>query len=110
MRPIGPVLVGGPEAGRVRGERLVGDHEPAVPVDAELELGVGQDDPALECALRGEAVQLEGESLGWDKTYPGPELPADVVDGTRARYVDAFERLTGIEFARYLADPEVVLA
>jgi phosphoribosylaminoimidazole-succinocarboxamide synthase len=50
------------------------------------------------------------ESLGWDKTYPGPELPADVVDGTRARYVDAFERLTGIEFARYLADPEVVLA
>jgi phosphoribosylaminoimidazole-succinocarboxamide synthase len=49
------------------------------------------------------------ESLGWDKTYPGPELPADVVDGTRARYVDAFERLTGIEFARYLADPDVVL-
>jgi phosphoribosylaminoimidazole-succinocarboxamide synthase len=49
------------------------------------------------------------ESLGWDKTYPGPELPADVVDGTRARYVDAFERLTGIEFARYLADPGVVL-
>jgi phosphoribosylaminoimidazole-succinocarboxamide synthase len=49
------------------------------------------------------------ETLGWDKTYPGPELPADVVDGTRARYVDAFERLTGIEFARYLADPDVVL-
>jgi phosphoribosylaminoimidazole-succinocarboxamide synthase len=49
------------------------------------------------------------ESLGWDKTYPGPELPADVVDGTRARYVDAFERLTGIEFARYLADPGVVV-
>jgi phosphoribosylaminoimidazole-succinocarboxamide synthase len=49
------------------------------------------------------------ESLGWDKTYPGPELPADVVDGTRARYVDAFERLTGIEFADYLAEPGVVL-
>jgi phosphoribosylaminoimidazole-succinocarboxamide synthase len=49
------------------------------------------------------------ESLGWDKTYPGPELPADVVEGTRARYVDAFERLTGIDFAEYLADPEVVL-
>jgi phosphoribosylaminoimidazole-succinocarboxamide synthase len=49
------------------------------------------------------------ESLGWDKTYPGPELPAHVVDGTRARYVDAFERLTGIEFARYVADPDVVL-
>jgi phosphoribosylaminoimidazole-succinocarboxamide synthase len=50
------------------------------------------------------------ESLGWDKTSPGPELPEDVVAGTRARYVEAFERLTGIEFDAYLADPEVVLA
>jgi phosphoribosylaminoimidazole-succinocarboxamide synthase len=49
------------------------------------------------------------EPLGWDKTYPGPELPPDVVEGTRARYVEAFERLTGIPFERYLADPEVVL-
>ena len=50
------------------------------------------------------------ESLGWDKTAPGPDLPADVVAGTRARYVEAFEHLTGLEFNRYLADPEVVLA
>ena len=49
------------------------------------------------------------ESLGWDKTYPGPELPDDVVAGTRARYVEAFERLTGIEFDAYLTDPGVVL-
>ena len=50
------------------------------------------------------------ESLGWDKTPPGPELPGDVVAGTRARYVDAFERLTGIPFADYVADRNVVLA
>jgi len=49
------------------------------------------------------------ESLGWDKTAPGPELPDDVVAGTRARYIDAFERLTGIAFTDYLADPTVVL-
>jgi phosphoribosylaminoimidazole-succinocarboxamide synthase len=49
------------------------------------------------------------ESLGWDKNYPGPELPDDVVSGTRARYVDAFERLSEIPFDRYLADPESVL-
>ena len=49
------------------------------------------------------------ETLGWDKTYPGPELPADIVAGTRARYVDAFERITEIAFDDYLADPEVVL-
>jgi phosphoribosylaminoimidazole-succinocarboxamide synthase len=49
------------------------------------------------------------ESLGWGKTAPGPELPAEVVTGTRARYVEAFERLTGCAFDDYVADPEVVL-
>jgi phosphoribosylaminoimidazole-succinocarboxamide synthase len=49
------------------------------------------------------------ESLGWDKTPPGPELPDEVVLGTRARYAEAFERLTGIAFDSYMADPEVVL-
>jgi len=49
------------------------------------------------------------EALGWDKTDPGPELPAEVVAGTRARYVEAFERLTGISFDDYLADPQVVV-
>jgi len=49
------------------------------------------------------------ESLGWDKTAPGPELPDDVVAGTRARYVDAFERLTGLPFEDYVNDPGTVL-
>ncbi len=49
------------------------------------------------------------ESTGWDKAYPGPELPAEVVATTRARYVEAFERLTEIPFADYVANPEVVL-
>jgi phosphoribosylaminoimidazole-succinocarboxamide synthase len=50
------------------------------------------------------------EQTGWDKTPPGPELPEDVVTGTRARYVEAFELLTGVRFDRYLETPEVVLA
>ncbi len=54
-------------------------------------------------------VRDYGESLGWDKTYPGPEVPAAIAAGTRARYVEAFERLTEIEFDRYLSDPKVVL-
>jgi phosphoribosylaminoimidazole-succinocarboxamide synthase len=49
------------------------------------------------------------ESLGWDKTAPGPEIPAAVVAGTRARYVEAFELLTELAFDDYLADPQVVL-
>ena len=39
---------------------------------------------------------------GWDKTPPGPELPADVVERTRAKYVEAFELLTGSSFDDYL--------
>jgi phosphoribosylaminoimidazole-succinocarboxamide synthase len=49
------------------------------------------------------------EQTGWDKTDPGPELPQEVVDGTRARYVEAFELLTGIPFACYLDRPQAVL-
>ncbi len=49
------------------------------------------------------------ESTGWDKTYPGPELPDDVVARTRAKYAEAFERLTGLAFQDYLDDPAVVL-
>jgi phosphoribosylaminoimidazole-succinocarboxamide synthase len=33
--------------------------------------------------------------IGWDKTPPAPHLPDDVITGTRARYVEAYERLTG---------------
>jgi phosphoribosylaminoimidazole-succinocarboxamide synthase len=44
------------------------------------------------------------ETLDWGKTYPGPELPAEVVDGTRQRYVEAFERITGGSFDKYLAE------
>jgi phosphoribosylaminoimidazole-succinocarboxamide synthase len=39
------------------------------------------------------------ERSGWNKTPPAPELPPDVVAGTRARYVEAFEKLTGAPFA-----------
>jgi len=49
------------------------------------------------------------EKTGWKKTYPGPELTQEVVTGTRARYIEAFERLTGIPFTRYLDNPQVVL-
>ncbi|MGH3000877.1 MAG: phosphoribosylaminoimidazolesuccinocarboxamide synthase [Gaiellaceae bacterium] len=49
------------------------------------------------------------ETTGWDKTYPGPEIPADIVQATRAKYVEAFERLTTIPFQAYIDDPAVVL-
>lgn len=38
----------------------------------------------------------------WDRTAPGPELPLEVVEGTRQRYLEAFERITGCRFDDYL--------
>jgi phosphoribosylaminoimidazole-succinocarboxamide synthase len=35
---------------------------------------------------------------GWDKTPPGPEIPPGVVEATRARYIEVYERLTGERF------------
>jgi phosphoribosylaminoimidazole-succinocarboxamide synthase len=44
------------------------------------------------------------EAQPWDKTAPGPELPEVIVEGTRERYVAAFERITGASFDRYLRE------
>jgi phosphoribosylaminoimidazole-succinocarboxamide synthase len=47
------------------------------------------------------------EAQPWDKTPPGPELPAEVVAGTRRRYVESFERITGGSFDDYLASDRI---
>ena len=38
------------------------------------------------------------ESLDWDKTPPAPRLPKEVIEKTRAKYIEAYERLTGKKF------------
>jgi phosphoribosylaminoimidazole-succinocarboxamide synthase len=83
-------------------EALTPDSSRFWPAD-EYEPGRGQ--PSFD----KQYVRDYCEALGWDKTYPGPELPEEVAAGTRARYVEAFELLTGISFDDYLADPGVVL-
>ena len=40
---------------------------------------------------------------GWDKKPPAPAIPDDVVAGTRARYVEAYEKITGRSFDAWLA-------
>jgi phosphoribosylaminoimidazole-succinocarboxamide synthase len=37
---------------------------------------------------------------GWDRRPPGPEIPPDVVDATRARYLEVYERVTGAPWPR----------
>jgi phosphoribosylaminoimidazole-succinocarboxamide synthase len=40
---------------------------------------------------------------GWDRSGPLPPMPPDVIERTHAKYVEAYERLTGRSFAAYLA-------
>ncbi len=93
------------EAGRLvlGDEALTPDSSRFWPAD---EYAPGRSQPSFD----KQYVRDYCEELGWDKTAPGPELPDEIVAGTRARYVEAFERLTEIRFDDYLADPSVVLA
>jgi phosphoribosylaminoimidazole-succinocarboxamide synthase len=36
------------------------------------------------------------ETLDWDKTPPAPELPTEIVQKTKAKYEEAYNRLTGL--------------
>lgn len=54
----------------------------------------GRDQPSFD----KQYVRNYLETLTWNKTPPGPELPAEVVQGTMARYLEAYERLTGQKF------------
>jgi phosphoribosylaminoimidazole-succinocarboxamide synthase len=93
----------GPDGALTLGdEALTPDSSRFWPAD-EYEPGQGQ--PSFD----KQYVRDYCESRGWDKSPPGPELPDQVVAGTRARYVEAFEQLTGIRFDDYLDDPGTVL-
>ena len=41
-------------------------------------------------------------STGWDRNPPAPAIPDDIVERTRAKYVEAYERVTGDSFANWL--------
>ena len=44
------------------------------------------------------------DASGWDRTAPGPELPQEVLERTRDKYVEAYERLTGSSFDSWLRE------
>jgi phosphoribosylaminoimidazole-succinocarboxamide synthase len=51
----------------------------------------GRDQPSFDKQFVREYL----ETLDWDKLPPGPELPAEVIEGTRERYLYAYRSLTG---------------
>src|SRR5919206_2766365 len=73
-------------------EVLTPDSSRYWPVD-EYEIGRGQ--PSFD----KQYVRDWAAGSGWDKTPPAPELPDDVVAGTRRRYEEAYERITGEPFS-----------
>jgi phosphoribosylaminoimidazole-succinocarboxamide synthase len=83
-------------------EALTPDSSRFWPADS-YEPGRGQD------SFDKQYVRDYCETTGWEKAYPGPELPEDVVMHTRSKYIEAFERLTKIPFEAYVESPSVVL-
>ena len=56
---------------------------------------VGQSPPSFDKQF----VRDYLETLDWDKTPPGPKLPSDVIEKTSAKYVEAFEQMSGEKLA-----------
>jgi phosphoribosylaminoimidazole-succinocarboxamide synthase len=50
-------------------------------------------------------VRDYAESLGWDKTPPPPPMPDEVIAATRTRYIEAYERISGMRFADWKGVP-----
>jgi phosphoribosylaminoimidazole-succinocarboxamide synthase len=63
---------------------------------------VGQGQPSFD----KQYVRDWASQSGWDKRPPAPEIPRDVVAGTRARYVEAYELITGEPFAAWLGQTD----
>jgi phosphoribosylaminoimidazole-succinocarboxamide synthase len=86
-RPDGTIVLGD--------EVLTPDSSRFWPVDG-YEPGRGQ--PSFDKQF----VRDWAAGSGWDKSPPAPPVPDDVVEGTRARYQEAYERITGEPFSAWL--------
>lgn len=75
---------------RVMDEMLTPDSSRFWPAD---EYRVGISPPSYDKQF----VRDYLETLDWDKTAPGPHVPAEIIEGTRAKYAEALRRLAGIE-------------
>jgi len=76
-------------------EALTPDSSRFWPVDG-YEVGKGQ--PSFD----KQYVRDWASGSGWDKSPPAPELPGEVVEGTRQRYREAYEKITGEPFEEWL--------
>jgi phosphoribosylaminoimidazole-succinocarboxamide synthase len=57
----------------------------------------GQPQPAFDKQVVRDYLQGLVDKGLWNKEYPGPELPQEIIQRTRERYLEAYKRLTGNE-------------
>ncbi len=83
------------------GELVVGD-EVLTPDSSRFWPLAGYEPGRSQPSFDKQFVRDWASGTGWDKAPPAPEVPADVVDGTRQRYVEAYEKITGESFDSWL--------
>jgi len=84
------------------GELVVGD-EVLTPDSSRYWPADGYEAGRPQSSFDKQYVRDWASGSGWDKTPPAPAIPDDVVAGTRGRYVEAYERITGERFDAWLA-------
>ena len=85
------------EMGLADGDLIVVD-EMATPDSSRYWEAATYQPGRAQASLDKQFVRDYLETLSWDKTAPGPALPAAVVEATRAKYVEAYDRLTGLSW------------
>ena len=92
------------ELGRDAEGRLVLGDEVVTPDSSRFWPAGGWEPGASPPSYDKQYVRDWLDEQGFDRTPPGPELPPEVVAGTRGRYVEAYERITGRSFDDYLRE------
>ena len=86
------------EFGRHAGAEIVLGDEVLTPDSSRFWPAASYQPGATPPSFDKQFVRDWASETGWDKTPPAPELPADVVEQTRAKYIEAYERITGETF------------
>lgn len=88
------------ELGRLDGELVLAD-EVLTPDSSRFWPAEGWRPGQTPPSFDKQPVRDYLDSLDWDKTPPPPPLPAEVVRATTARYVEAYERISGRSFSEW---------
>jgi hypothetical protein len=133
---LGAPLAGSCGGARSPSTTLGAEHAASVGLilaDTKLEFGLVDDGPGEEVLLIDEVLTPDSSrywpadrwapggsppsfdkqyvrdhvtAAGWDRRPPAPALPEEVVAATRARYVEAYERVTGTPFSTWWPGPD----